>query len=277
MKLLQELGQRLYDAQDSGNYNGMMNDLLQYMSDYSKDAYDELANHFQESVTHIGFDSMYDNFVSNLMDMNMEAEDFANDFEGYLRNAIYQAMLSKKGGVKDMLSKWYENFAKAMESQEASGSYLSKTEIKDLMDEYQRIKDAADKVRDSIEELGLYDGTGEGKKDQSATYASVEKATYDQFDRFIGIATAQQIALEQIRNSVSGMTGNGLGVMSITLDKLYSLSLDRMYVVDDMRNIMARSFIELQEANEHLGKLEKSVNKIETSVSNTEQLINSRL
>ena len=277
VKLLQELGQRLYDTQDSGNYNGMMNDLLKYMSDYSKDAYDELANHFQESVTHIGFDSMYDNFVSSLMDMNKEAEDFANDFEGYLRNAIYQATLSKKGGVKDMLSKWYENFAKAMESQEASGSYLSKSEIKDLMDEYQKIKDEADKVRDSIEELGLYDGTGEGKKDQSATYASVEKATYDQFDRFIGIATAQQISLEQIRNSVSGMTGDGLGIMSISLDKLYSLSLDRMYIVDDVRDIMARSFIELQEANEHLGKLEKSVNRIETSVSNTEQLINSRL
>lgn len=197
VKLLQELGQRLYDTQDSGNYNGMMNDLLKYMSDYSKDAYDELAKHFQESVTHIGFETMYDNFVSNLMDMNKEAEDFAHDFEGYLRNAIYQAMLSKNGGVKDMLSKWYDNFAKAMESPEVSGSYLSKSEIKDLMDEYQRIKDAADKVRDSIEELGLYDGTGSGKTDKSATYSAAEKVTYDQMDEFTGTLRAVQIAGEQ--------------------------------------------------------------------------------
>lgn len=195
VKLLQELGQRLYDTQDSGNYNGMMNDLLKYMSDYSKDAYDELAKHFQESVTHIGFDTMYDNFVSNLMDMNKEAEDFAHDFEGYLRNAIYQAMLSKNGGVKDMLSKWYDHFAEAMESPEVSGSYLSESEIKDLMDEYQRIKDAADKVRDSIEELGLYDGTNTSK-DKSATMSAAEKVTYDQMDEFTGILTAVQIAVE---------------------------------------------------------------------------------
>lgn len=195
VKLLQELGQRLYDTQDSGNYNGMMNDLLKYMSDYSKDAYDELAKHFQESVTHIGFDTMYDNFVSNLMDMNKEAEDFAHDFEGYLRTAIYQAMLSKNGGVKDMLSKWYDNFAKAMETPEVSGSYLSESEIKDLMDEYQRIKDAADKVRDSIEELGLYDGTNMSK-DKSATMSVAEKVTYDQMDEFTGILTAVQIAVE---------------------------------------------------------------------------------
>ena len=196
VKLLQELGQRLYDTQDSGNYNGMMNDLLKYMSDYSKDAYDELAKHFQESVTHIGFETMYDNFVSNLMDMNKEAEDFAHDFEGYLRNAIYQAMLSKNGGVKDMLSKWYDHFAQAMESPEVSGSYLSKSEIKDLMDEYQRIKDAADKVRDSIEELGLYDGTNM-RTDKSATMSAAEKVTYDQMDEFTGILRSVQIAGEQ--------------------------------------------------------------------------------
>ena len=277
VKLLQELGQRLYDTQDSGNYNGMMNDLLKYMSDYSKDAYDELAKHFQESVTHIGFDTMYDNFVSNLMDMNKEAEDFAHDFEGYLRTAIYQAMLSKNGGVKDMLSKWYDHFAEAMETPEVSGSYLSESEIKDLMDEYQKIKDAADKVRDSIEELGLYDGTGSGKTDKSATYASAEKATYDQFDTFIGIATAQQIALEHIKDMISGITGDGLYLTNMNLEQMLSIVASQYEITSDSRDLLAKSYLELQEANEHLGKIEKSVETINNNVSETRRIINDRL
>ena len=35
-----------------------------------------------------------------------------------------------------------------------------------------------------------------------------EKATYDQFETYLGIAVAQQIALEQIKDRLYGMTGD---------------------------------------------------------------------
>ena len=209
-KLLKELGEKISAAEDDGNYNGLFQDLLKYIGTYSEESFKDLAKKFQASVTSVSFDTLYDNFVSSLMDMDKSAEDFANDFEGYLRNAIYQAMVAKK--VKPLLENWMGAFANAMKSKEANGQYLSKEEINQLMksgghyvDEngnqvfyegYEAIIEVGKTLRDGIEELGLYNGKND--QNQEATANGIKSITADQADQLVGRITAMQIAVEAI-------------------------------------------------------------------------------
>lgn len=209
-KLLKDLGEKISAAEDDGNYNGLFQDILNFASTYSEESFKDLAKKFQESVTSVSFDTLYDNFVSSLMDMDKSAEDFANDFEGYLRNAIYQAMVAEK--VKPLLENWMGAFADAMKSKEANGQYLSKEEINQLMksgghyvDEngnqvfyegYEAIIEVGKTLRDGIEELGLYNGKND--QNQEATANGIQSITADQADQLIGRITAMQIAVEAI-------------------------------------------------------------------------------
>ena len=209
-KLLKDLGEKISAAEDDGNYNGLFQDILKYINTYSEESFKDLAKKFQESVTSVSFDTLYDNFVSSLMDMDKSAEDFANDFEGYLRNAIYQAMVAEK--VKPLLENWMGAFANAMKSKEANGQYLSKEEINQLMksgghyvDEngnqvfyegYEAIIEVGKTLRDGIEELGLYNGKND--QNQEATANSIKSITADQADQLVGRITAMQIAVEAI-------------------------------------------------------------------------------
>lgn len=225
--LLKELGERISGAEDEGNYNGLFKDIIDFANKYSEEAFSDLAKKFQESVTSVSFDSLYDNFVSSLMDMDKSAKDFSNDFEGYLRNAVYQAMVADK--IKPLLENWMGALANAMQSKTDDGRYLSGAEIHELMktggsyfDEekgrvnymgFEAIEEEAFAIRDMVEELGLYNGKNQ---EQSATANGIESITADQADQLIGRMTAIQIAVEADKNTMEGTLTQLIMISSLT-------------------------------------------------------------
>lgn len=64
--------------------------VLDKLEDYADLAgnLDELTEQWRESITQISFDSMKDNFISNLMDMNKSAQDFSDDFAEMMQKAL---------------------------------------------------------------------------------------------------------------------------------------------------------------------------------------------
>ena len=58
-------------------------DAAQYMDEYITyyKQLEELENAYNEKLTNTSFDSVRDNFKSALLDMESDAEDFANSFE----------------------------------------------------------------------------------------------------------------------------------------------------------------------------------------------------
>ena len=226
--LMRRLGEKISESEDDENYNGLFKDILQFASDYSEETFQELADKFQEAVTSVSFDTVYDNFVSSLMDMDKSAEDFAHDFEGYLRNAIYQAMAVEK--IKPLLEGWMKGFEKAMESKESNGKYLSQKEINELMETggtytdedgnvqtfmgYKAITDIGMALRDGIEELGLYNGKND--PNQEAMAKAIEGITADQADQLIGRITAIQIAVEADKSTIQGTLTQLIMISSLT-------------------------------------------------------------
>lgn len=255
--LLTQLGQAIANAEDDGNYNGMFGDLLDYINTYSKEAYQDLIDQFNETVTHISFDSMYSSFVSSLMDMDKKAKDFTNDFEGYMRNAIYESMAAEQ--IKPLLEQWYGAFASFMSNdgkldaneiaklKNGGGTYKDQNGETKEFKSLTSIEDAALKMRDGIEQLGLYNGK---TTSQSATANSLSNISYDQADSIVGIETAQLIELEAIRAIISGYDYSdhkGDDKSILTYEGMVATSIEQRDIARDSRDILAGMAIHVEE------------------------------
>jgi tape measure domain-containing protein len=164
-----------------GGYGGRLTDKL---DDYIDQAgkLEELTNQLYEGLTGISFDSMYDSFIDQLMDMDASAEDFADNISEY----FMRAMLSNKIGemYADRLEEWWKKFGKAMEDND-----LTEAERKALQDEYMQYVDEAMKLRDSIAAATGYGGDGSGSS-QSAKAGGFSAMTQDQGTKLEGMFTS---------------------------------------------------------------------------------------
>ena len=95
MKLLRsnvDMWERIRDAGKGGYGDRLIEKLDDYIAQAGK--LEELTGQLYEGLTGISFDSMYDSFVDQLMDMEATAEDFADNISEY----FMRAMLSNKVG-----------------------------------------------------------------------------------------------------------------------------------------------------------------------------------
>ncbi len=147
------------------------------------------------------------NFVSTLMDMEKDAEDFATDISKLLTEAFIDKFVLGDEFDK-RLAEWQEQYASIMR-----GNY-SEEERARLLKELQAAIAAA-KEGYAEEAQAIHDLMGSGNStDQTATANMADKATYEQFETYLGIAVAQQMATlqgnvvrEQILSTLRGMNG----------------------------------------------------------------------
>jgi len=132
-------------------------------------------------------------FLSDLMDMESSTEDFADNINKILTEAFVDKFVLGDGFDK-MLNEWQERYRQIMDSDISEIDRAAQ-----LLDLKRVIGDARDNYTEqarAIQELmGITDTSA--LADQEAHVNMADKATYDQFELYLGIATAQQIALEQ--------------------------------------------------------------------------------
>lgn len=158
-------------------------DAAQFMDEYigyAKEA-DELLDGYREKVTGISFNGVRDSFSSMLKDMGSSLDDFTEDIDDKLLDAVVEGMMSDR--YTDKLRTWYGNFAEAM-----SGG-LTDAEAKALRAEYEQIAKDAVAERDAlVGTLGIKDtasGTG-----QSAEAGGFTAMTQDQGTELKGLFTS---------------------------------------------------------------------------------------
>lgn len=120
----------------------------QYMDEYITyyKQLEELENAYNEKLTNTSFDNIRNDFKNALLDMESDAEDFANNFEKMMQNAIVESLMAKK--YNKLIQEWYEMFAKAMES----GGGIDKQEQADLQNKWNNIVNQALAERDALKE-----------------------------------------------------------------------------------------------------------------------------
>ena len=70
---------------------------------------EDIQKAVQEQLTQTSFDSLFDNFIDTLMDMDASSKDFADNFGEYMRKAVFTQMFAKgyeENGMNPFLRPW---------------------------------------------------------------------------------------------------------------------------------------------------------------------------
>lgn len=171
-----------------GNYGGRLTEKL---NDYIDQAgkLEELTDKMKENLTQISFDSMKDSFISDLMDMNKSAQDFADDFAEMMQKALLS--YSMEDLINGDLKKLYDDWAALMK---AKNGQLTDADIEDFNKRYEDIVSEGIKRRDEWSKVTGFTGTSS----QSATSGGWQSMGQETADELNGRFTALQIAGENI-------------------------------------------------------------------------------
>ena len=171
-----------------GNYGGRLTDKL---NDYIDQAgkLEELSDKMKENLTQITFDSMKESFISDLMDMNKSAQDFADDFTEMMQKALLS--YSMEDLINGDLKKLYDDWAALMK---AKNGQLTDADIEDFNKRYEDIVSKGMKRRDEWSKVTGFTGTSS----QSATSGGWQSMGQETADELNGRFTALQIAGENI-------------------------------------------------------------------------------
>lgn len=185
MKMLRANVDMWKQIQDSGK-GGYGGRLTEKLDDYIAQAgkLEELTNELYEGLTGMSFDSMYDSFIDQLMDMEASAEDVADNISEY----FMRAMLSNKIGemYADKLEEWWKKFGKAMEDND-----LTEAERNALSEEYMRYVEEAMKLRDQLAAATGYGSDDKGTS-QSGKAGSYNAMSQDQGTKLEGLFVSVQ-------------------------------------------------------------------------------------
>lgn len=244
--------QKLFDSDGHKNPLEAVEEYIEHAGEL-----EELTNVLNENLTKISFDSLYDNFIDTLMDMDASAEDFADNMSEYFMRAV----LSDKVGemFKTRLNNWYNDFASAMED-----GTLSDNEIEALRNSYNDIvKDAMAERDDLANAIGY---TSSDNEQQSASKKGYATASQDSIDELSGRTTAmyesnlrietaeqqQTVAITELRGSINALTAQASGMYNIA---------------DETRTILANSYLELQQIRENTGEIIKPIKQMQADIA----------
>ena len=207
--------------------------VLDKLEDYADLAgnLDELTEQWRESITQISFDSMKDNFISNLMDMTKSAQDFSDDFAEMMQKALLS--YSMEDLMNGKLKKLYEDWADAID---AANGDSSKIDIEAFNKRYDDIVQEGLKRRDDWAKVTGY--TGSSSSSQTATSGGWSSMGQDTADELNGRFTALQIAGESIAQNMA--------VTITQMESIVTLGISTNGAVLEIRNmmIMTNSYLE---------------------------------
>ena len=252
----------LWDIMESSGKGGYGERVTDKLDDYIEQAgkLEELTDSLYEGLIGMSFDSMYDSFVSSLMDMEKSAEDFADDISKY----FMQAMLSNAIGERfsDKLRAWYDKFGEAMKDD----GTLDNNERKELMDEYMGYVDEAMKLRDELAAATGYDKISQESTSQSASSKGFQEMSQDTGEELNGRFTALQIAGEEIKNQ-NIIQSQSLNLLTVKADALLSINTETRNIADDTRDLIAQSYLELVQISENTGAIVKPIQQMQRDIA----------
>lgn len=192
----------------------------------------DITQALSEKLTGISFDSMHDNFVSNLMDMSRKASDWTKDLNKQFAKSLLNFAIGTQ--MDERLKKWWQNWADTMQQQ--SGN-LTKTQIDNMRSQYEAFVTEGQSIRDRVFKITGYDEQNGYSQDSSKSV--LEGVTQDQITEANGRLTSIQINLDKIAESIQ---------------QDYEQSGSILLAVGDIKSLM-NDFMDLQ--MQSLGHLEK--------------------
>ena len=232
----------------------------QYMDSYIEywKQLDELEDTYREKLTDTSFDTIREEFKSQLLDMESDAEDFAENFEKMMQQAVVESMMSDTYASR--LKEWYKNFANSM-----TDGTLSSSEQNNLKSQWDQMVNDALNERDAIMQAMGWENPSSGQQSASSRGFGIEMTHEDAgelsgrftavYESNLRIETAEQqqtVAITELQGSISALTAQATGMYNIA---------------DETRTILANSYLELQQIRENTEDSAKYLKDIKADIS----------
>lgn len=202
------------------------------------------------------FDGWRSSLLSFLTDAEQDLEGFMKDIQKDITDKLIDNFVME--GFDEQMAAWNAEMKKILSSDSSPEKIAS--DAKDLQGKVAAYSEAKKEEADMWRKLMGVDDTD--YSDQKASVNMADKATYDQFETYLGIATATMIGQEQ---------GNAVRIQILqallTMDGITSPGSD---TAAEMRSILEKS-------NEHLLDIKKSNREILEKVSIKLDSIDSKL
>lgn len=151
----------------------------------------KMTDDLRENIAQISFDSLRDSFLNTLMDMDSNAEDFADNFEEYLTKALLNFAV---GDLLDSrIKKWYESWTDTINEQNGK---LTEAQIAQQKKEWEDIVKDGIAIRDNITNSTGYTG----KNDINGIKGVAASITQDSANELNGNFYALRQSVNDIRN-----------------------------------------------------------------------------
>lgn len=218
----------------TGFYSELKEDTKQYIDQIieSEEAWREVQEARKEALTKVDFDSFYDSFISTLDDLDATSEDFANNFEDYLKKAIFSALVANqyKTRIEALYNQWVDL---------ADKNGLDSTEADLLRQEYNSIiEDMLAKREEIMKDFG-WETEQSKSESQSGRAGAVTTITEETAGKLEGIANAQldrvigmDIKMESMSDNLSAMASS---IATVAENSEYLKRLDD--IADNIQNM----------------------------------------
>ena len=215
-----------------------------------REAFGIVPNEFADA-----FGDLRSTFVSALMDMESDADSFAQNISKIMSQAFIDKFVLGKAFDQQM-ELWQERYASIVNSEITEEERAR--QLKELADAIAAAKEGYTEQAKAIQDLfGLT-----VYEDQEATMNTVDKATYDQFETWLGIAVAQQMATLQ---------GNEVRLQILaTLQAMSGITTPGSDTVKEIRAM-------LNTTNEYLLAIKKATENIYNQFGAKLDMMNSKL
>ena len=239
-------------ANMDGDFRGYLDDIIKY-GDTEKD----IINSINEQLTQMSFDSLFDSFLNTLMDMDASSKDFADNFEEYMRKAIFTSMFAKnyEGALED----WYEAFAEANKKEGG----ITASDVKDLRNKWDDIVNGALSDREAWEQIVGSSGASTSQSSSQKGFAAMSQDTGEELN---GRFTALQVAGEEIKNQ-NIIQSQFLNLLTMRADDILRVNTDMRNIADNTRDLIANSYLELVQISENTGNSAKYLKDIKADIS----------
>lgn len=187
------IGKVLQDEKFVSVLTDVNSEFITYIENIEKygEQLEEIARQEQEAITGIGFDAFKDGYIDMLADLDSTNENFANNFEKYLQNAILRSLIANKyaADIKALYDDWAEMGADG----------LSKEEVEALRQQQQELTNRLLAEREQLKELFGWTSdeaaTGSSQSPQSGALTTMSQ---DSISTFEGIGRSVQTHLISI-------------------------------------------------------------------------------
>lgn len=179
------IGKVLQDEKFVSVLTEVNSEFIDYISNIESYAeqLEDIAEKEKEALTGVSLDDFRNGYADLLSDLDSDNQDFADDFEKYLQNAIFSSLVANK--YKERIEKLYNQWADYADS----GGKLTGDEAEQLRNDYQDIVDDMLAEREQImKEFGWSSSSSSGQ--QSASGKGFETMSQDSADELNGRFTA---------------------------------------------------------------------------------------